>query len=590
MPLTGSARWPKYARVRRLIALTYFWLCLVTLGVVLGARVAYYSVLGLPPALEPFPEALMQFHVRSFPLTVQLNLFELLLLGGIFVSRLVLRLKRPRFLVPTPLGSIHVPASRTFRPWVYVLCGSFLLLHHYAFDADPFMARLCWASLPLLGLWFAWLRHHCTTPEQRRLAALLALGLLAPWWVWAPDPACATAVVVWAGCLALVVWLGQRVLRPLDALLASLLLMPLGTIVFPVLFAGVIPGPLRPLAAVMERDEYAYNYCEFPERHQLFLTVPRCGTGTLTGCESAYIAEYDTRDFSKRKVHRFFDASFTGGLRELLCVGDVVQVTMNLALIDGVTYTSNVMEFRAEDPRQFRRTIWDQGVIARHRADLLGHRYAYDQKRDAVFYVSEWTNTVFRLDRKTNVLNEMAGAALPYKPFWLLKHFGLFTSTGSIHEGRDSLFLSQWADGSDIWEFDLGTLTIKSTLSTHDTGSFATTVDEANNRLIASGLWGINVFDLNTGKVIVRRRLGPGVRDAMIDARNNLVYLATTFGGSVWVLDRTTLETLGRLPTGVGGRRPYVSQDGRYFFVTDQHYTYRYETADIAHYFRPPTK
>jgi len=75
----------------------------------------------------------------------------------------------------------------------------------------------------------------------------------------------------------------------------------------------------------MEREGYAYSYCEFPERHQLFVSVPRCETGTVDGCDSAYIAEYDTRDFSKRKVHRFFDDNFMGGLRELLCVGDALH-------------------------------------------------------------------------------------------------------------------------------------------------------------------------------------------------------------------------------------------------------------------------
>ena len=551
---------------------------MVGLGVLLGSRALYYSGTQLSPRIEHLTEALMQFHVRFFTIGAAIALFEILFLVAMFLSKVIL--KRPSFLEPAP-------GDGTFRPWVYGLCGTLCLHHHYLFDADPFMARLCWLSFFLLGLWFAGLRRLCATTARRRMVALLALGLLAPWWLRAPDPACATAVVVWGGCIALVVWLGQRVLRPADAMLVCLLLLPVGTIVFPILFAGVIPGTLRPLATIMESQEYAYNYCEFPERHQLFLTVPRCRTGTLEGCESAYIAEYDTRDFSKRKVHQFFDDHFTGGLRELLCVGDVVQVTMNLARMDGVLYLSNVMEFLADDPSQFRRTIYAPDVISRHPSDLLGHRYAYDRKRDAVFYASEWSNTVFRLDRKTGVLDENAGGQLPPKQFrGVLQTFGLYISTAAIHEARNSLFFSQWADGSNIYEMDLDTLAIKSTLSTHDSGNMGTTVDEKYNRLIATGLWGFNVFDLNTGDIIARRRLGPGVRDAQLDDRNDLIYLATTLGGNLWVLDRSSLEILGRLPTGVGGRRPYVSRDGRYLFVTDQHYTYRYETADIARYFR----
>jgi hypothetical protein len=68
--------------------------------------------------------------------------------------------------------------------------------------------------------------------------------------------------------------------------------------------------------------------------------------------------------------------------------------------------------------------------------------------------------------------------------------------------------------------------------------------------------------------------------------RHDLLYVGTKFGGNVWVFDRTTLEPLGRLPTGVGGRRPYISRDGRFLYVTDQHYTYRYETDDLARYYQ----
>lgn len=563
----------EHTRVPRRIAFAYVGVCLLGLVVELVARATYYSVLGLPTAVQWIPESLMQFQLRNFRWTTQLSAFVILALIGIAVSRWLL--DRPRVLIPAMPWE-----ARGFSTWFWVISASLCLWHNYLFDADPFMARICWASFPLLALWFAW-------RPGRPLYAILALALLVTGWMVAPDAACRTAIVVWGACLLVTARLGRRTLRPASALFVGLLLMPLGTTVFAILWAGVIPGPLRPLAHVMESEGYAYNFCEFPERHQLFLTVPRCTTGTLDGCDAAYVAEYDTRDFSKRKVHRFFDDQFTGGLRELLCVGDVVQVTMNLARLGDHTYLSNVMQFRADDPTQFQRTIFNDGIRTRHPEDLLGHRYAYDRRRDAVFYVSEWTNTVFRLDRKTGVVNEAAGAALPYKPFQLLNNFGLFTSTEAIDERRDRIYLSQWGDGAHIWGLDLGNLQLAATLDTHDTGSFATVVDGEKDRLIASGLWGINVFDLATGAVIARRRLGPGVRDAQIDRRHGLIYLGTTFGGNVYVLDRDTLALLGRLPTGVGGRRPYISRDGRWLYVTDQHYTYRYETADLARFFRP---
>jgi hypothetical protein len=65
-----------------------------------------------------------------------------------------------------------------------------------------------------------------------------------------------------------------------------------------------------------------------------------------------------------------------------------------------------------------------------------------------------------------------------------------------------------------------------------------------------------------------------------------LIFLGTTFGGYIWVLDRSTLDVLGRISTGLGGRSPYVSDDGQHFFASDQNHTFRIDTAAIVKRFR----
>lgn len=570
------------AWIRRAL-FAYFWACMLCLATVLGTRAIYYSFRDLPDWLARFTETVIQLQLRFFVLLVAIVPFEALVavvLGFLFVF------KRRAFLVALPDLSPGGAPRRALRSWVYAVVGTLCLLHSYLLDADPFTAPLCGLSLLLLAVACVGLGNRWGPVWRWAILVLIGLGLLLAWWRWAPSPACGAALALWTLCLLLVVWLDKRVLPTRDAMLVALVLLPMGTFT-PILLAGALPEPVRSSATLMPDEGYAYGFCEFPESHQLFLTVPGCETGQVEKCLGAgYIAEYDTRDFSKRKVHRFFDANFYGTLRDLLCIDDVVEVTMNTVRLDNELRVANVMEFRADDPSRFRRTVFDDDLLKKYEMDVPGHRYAYDRKRNALFFSSEWTPTLFRLDRSTGVINQHAGDALPAKPFRLFVNFGLMTGPEAIHQGRDSLFLSEWADGARIWELDLGSLRVKSIRSTGDTGSYGVAVDEKYERLIASGLWGINVFDLNTGEVILRRRMGPGVRTALIDPHHDLIFLATTFGGYIWVLDRSTLDVLGRISTGLGGRSPYVSSDGRYFFASDQNHTFRITTEAIVKRFR----
>ena len=159
------------------------------------------------------------------------------------------------------------------------------------------------------------------------------------------------------------------------------------------------------------------------------------------------------------------------------------------------------------------------------------------------------------------MLDLHAGDHLPSKPFEPLRHYGLTTGTEAVDRGRDSMFAAQWVDGSEIWELGLSDLRIRARYSTHDTGSFGVAVDEEYGRLILSGLWGVNVLDLQTGQVLARKRLGPGVRIAQIDRHHGLIYLGTTFGSHVWVLDRRPR----RWAEYDGLLHVRVAADGRFF-------------------------
>jgi hypothetical protein len=553
----------------RRIASASFWLGTTVWALLLGSRALYYSVTSLPWLLEGMVELLIRGRLASFAVTglplIVLEIPALLVLLVLFAWR------RRWFLERTPAGRLG------FRPWVVGLAGPLLALNDFFFDADPYMAKLCALSVPLLALW---LIPRGASRVRRFVALAGTTVLLVLWSWWAPSPACAWAVAVWALCLAVAATLGRTTLQPAHAVWLAVLLVPVATFGVPIVLAGAIRDPLWTKARLLESEGFAYGFCEFPEHHQIFLTVPVCQTGQIVQCMAAYVAEYDSRDFSHRTVHRFFDASFRGGLRELLCIDDVVQVTMSRTQFGDKLPLTNVMEFRRDDPRQFRRTIFPVDVL-QGGDGFPGYRGAYDAERDAVIYVSEWTNRMFRLDRRTGVLDLHAGDHLPSKPFEPLRNYGLTTGSEAVDPGRDSVFVAQWADGAEIWELGLSDLRIRASYSTHDTGSFGVAVDQEYGRLILSGLWGVNVLDLQTGRVHARKRLGPGVRIAQIDSHHGLIYLGTTFGSHVWVLDRATLETVGRITTGLGARIPHVTADGRFLLTSNQHSTYLHETEDV---------
>ena len=210
---------------------------------------------------------------------------------------------------------------------------------------------------------------------------------------------------------------------------------------------------------------------------------------------------------------------------------------------------------------------------------------SYDAAADAVFYTSEWTRTVYRLDRKADRLDYEAGAVLPQEAQTNTRGLGLIVRAESLHGRRRTLYLSEWVGGSRIFEMDLDSGELLRTFETLDAGSFGLSVDEELDRLFATGIWGLNVFDLESGRIIHRQRLGPGGRTAIVDTHHDLVFVPTTFGGHVWVLDRSTLRNLGRLTTGIGGRSAYLTRDGRSFFASDQGKTYRWDADALARRF-----
>jgi hypothetical protein len=528
------------------------------LGLILavGARSLFYSTTHLPVPVATLIARFMRLQVRHFN---ALLLLDAAIAGAALLALLVIVVARRR---PATLG-----------PWVAAVIAVLCALNNFLFDADPFVAGVCFGTMPLLVVAVVSSRLRWFALALLAFALVLAVSTL-------PSAPVRVAILAWGALGAAVPTVLRRRLGERGAVLAAIALMPIATFALPTTLVFALPALRNFNPRTLVPSHYAYSFCEVPGKEALYAAVPVGNTGQLAQLRRGYVAEFDRRDFTRRAAHSFFDDRFFGGLRQLLCFDDEIQVTMNGVMLDGAYLASNTMRFRTDDPAHFDRTIYDQRFL-RAGNELLGHVAAWDPLHDAIFYVSEWSSRVYRLDRRTRHLDPQVGVALP------TKHpapgvFGYYTRQSAIHRGRHALYISEWADGSRVFELDLDTLQVRRTFDTADTGSFGLAVDEGLDRLVASGLWGISVIDLASGELLARRRTGPGARTAVIDPVRDLMYVGTTFGGHIFVFDRTGARPLGRIVTGLGARAPYLTLDGRWLLGSDQTATYRWETAPIV--------
>src|SRR4030095_9997864 len=410
-------------------------------------------------------------------------------------------------------------------PWLYsFLCGG-LTLGQVGMDLNPWVALGCAGSAALAVV--RW--HRAVT------AAVVVAAFVAGWAALSPTDADAAAIVMWSGILALLALLHHRWMVGRDVFLVGAVLS-----VIVQLAAASFPLYWPSHGGALLGDGMAYGFCENVSRGRLYAAVSGSASDRF---RTGHILEYDSARLTQLRDLKFFDEEFSGRFVQLLCLPDTIQVAMAQTWISGRPQDENVMEFRIDDPRDVKRSLWGEG---------MGQQLLWDDKRDAVFYASEWNNEIFRLDRRTGEVNRSVSAgAIPEQPQWLYRKVtGSFGIAPMPHHGRDSMFVARWLTGSTVYEIDLETLTLRRQLEPRSGCIGALAVDEQYDRLFTASLWGVDVIDLRTGRVERRMRTGTGPRTPVIDTQNGLVYVPTTADGRLRAFDRETLRPAGILPLG----------------------------------------
>ena len=137
-----------------------------------------------------------------------------------------------------------------------------------------------------------------------------------------------------------------------------------------------------------------------------------------------------------------------------------------------------------------------------------------------------------------------------------------------MHYGGNRLYITEWMGGNFVHAIDLDTLR---KVASYDMGSGAglgLSIDPDRDRLFVSSLWGLEIFDLKTDRLIARKRIGLGNRPVVIDAARNRLYVSSMVEGKIRILDRDTLDVIGQVPIGIGSRYPHLTRDGSTLFAS----------------------
>ena len=530
--MSGAAPGAAHARLPR-VHQAWSAGCAALLAFMLATRALRYAVPELPGPLDAWLGGVLILEALLFLGSwIGVSLVLELLAGIALVALLVFR----RHLV------VRTDSAWGTHPILHSLVWTGFVLAHAAFDVSPVLAAPCLAGLAVFAV--------PDTEVARSLPARLAAGGAAAgafaYVAWYGDGWSLAALLVWLGALALLLRAGDALL------LRDRLWIALAGVAGVQLFAAIGPAWWPTHGGRLLVPEMAYGFCESPRHQKLYAALTRCATlpNLLRGradCRRGTVAEFDLGDLTLRAEHGFFSEEYYGRLEQLVCLDDVVEIGLNGVVRDGREARDGTIEFEIGDPTRF---VRDR--VGPHQA----HRIAHDAKRGAIFYASEWGDGIRRYEITSGRIDWVRlgdARQLPVPiPGGAYDSFEL--GPESLDPARDRLFAADWIGGSLVREIDLASLAEVAAHPHHNGGAVGAAVDSELGRLYVVGLWGMEVIDLASGRTIHRTRLGLLSRMPVIDAKRNLVYVASTVEGRIHVFDRATLAPRGSLAVGFGVR------------------------------------
>lgn len=348
------------------------------------------------------------------------------------------------------------------------------------------------------------------------------------------------------------------------------------------LLSAYLPVLIPPGAAKFS-PHLALSFCEARERREIFAAHPQCPLAMFSHqCKDAFIGVYDMKTLEHKRDLHLFDAKYYGRPEQLICHQNYLFVSMNEVRQNGVKLGPNTMlvDLAGEKVRTWKNFAGPN----------IGNSMLYDPMHDALFLTGEFDSDIFRWDFKTQAMNKEIGRPFSNPWYWPpMKRL----NTGSFishHDGyskkHNTAYFSEWLNGRFVHEVDLSTLKPRRRFAVNGGAALGVTVDDDEGKLWISHLWGVSVFDLVSGNLLSKRRIGFSNRPAVIDYENDLVFMGSTTEGRIHVFDRKTNEHLETIALGIGSRYLMISAETRRLLASAASGSYHFDLSPGSAFIR----
>jgi hypothetical protein len=534
--------------------ITFTLILFVVFAAVLPKAVFFYIPAG---AFENFLGEILILHFMAFLLALSfaLKYFVASSTGIVFAAATILFLG---FRAIRRYNSDKNP----FPPETNILIFLLMLPLHFFLDVSlPLMLMLMLIIAVTIAaqFWMAKVRLFRFIPVG---CGILSLAFFD----WAES---LTLTIFAAICLGLSIFVARKKLSGLTALSASLLLVTLMQI-----FSAWLPSTFIFRNAFRFNPRLSLSFCESSQLNQVFAVHPQCPLAVFTEkCKDGVIGVYDKATLTYQRDLHLWDDAYHGRPEQIICHKKYFFLGMNEMKQKRVSLGSNAMlvEFRGNEVYSWRNFAGPQ----------IGNSLLYDEMNDALFLTSELDQRIYRWDFQKKQMQTQIGDGLSNPWYWPFSHRTNSGSFISHHDGlskkQNSGYFSEWVNGRFVHEIDLKSLIAKRRFRINGGGSLGATVDEAENRLWVSHIWGVSVFDLTTGLLVTKHRGGFVNRPVVIDPINNLVFMASTVQGRIYAFDRKTAQPLTTIPLGIGSRYLLVSPETKRLFAASHSGSYAFD-------------
>jgi hypothetical protein len=325
--------------------------------------------------------------------------------------------------------------------------------------------------------------------------------------------------------------------------------------------------------------EEIYPFCQVPEEEIVFAGAPLCGGDHPERCERGKIIEYQRRNGRWERIaeHPVIHPSFYGRIVHLLCLRDPPYLLISLCNSPDRHETLGVYDWR------------EKRMVTPRLVPFGGGRVIYIPQQRVIYTGSElfpfsYEIPLSSIENPPPEVNERWRIAelslapphrtpppsfLPRRDLYSFLQHSYLTEADAYSLERNSIFFGPYIGGQGVLEVDRETLRVKGVSRTDGGAVHSLLVDEEYDRVIVSGIWGVEVLSLKTGKIIRRIRTELAPRYPILDRRRNLIMIPCTYGAQIWVLDRPTLRVLGRIPVGTEARYLLLTRDGETLFFSN---------------------